>query len=124
MSLVAGTIIFTRDDQSYFLVADTLPKQQFYTVKMHRHEGDTALGSLLTGLKTDLGIDPNNLRLGEIAGWRMDGNEVISLYTLDAVDSTAFDLTRLDLVGVHFVSARDAAELLLDVDMMAAVRLD
>lgn len=124
MSLVAGTVIFTRGDKSYFLVADTLAKPKFYTVKMHRHEADTALGSLLTGLKNELGLDPENLRLGEIAGWHADDGEIVSLYTLDAVDPDAFNLKRLDLLGLHFVSTHEAAQLLLDVDMMVAVKLD
>jgi hypothetical protein len=126
MSRIAGTIIFTRDDMSYFLVVDDTV--DFYTVKMHRHNEDTALGTLLTGFKNELGIDVDNLRLGELAGWTKQGvdeqAELISLYTFEVVDPQKMDLNRLELLGMHFASAREVATLLQHVDMMTVAQLD
>ena len=128
MSLIAGTVVFTRNDQSYFLVTDEVPTPRFYTVKMHKHDGDTALGSLLTGMKDELGFDIDNLRLGELAAWHGQGLEtaedLISLYTFEPVDAARFNMVRLGMLGLQFMNAKDAADLLRNVDMTGVARLD
>ncbi|KAA8433236.1 hypothetical protein ACFQGR_06020 [Weissella sagaensis] len=128
MSLIAGTIIFTRDDQSYFLVTDELPKPKFYTVKMHKHDGDTALGSIVNGMRDELGIDFDNLRFGELAAWHLQESEssedLVSLYTFEAIDSKLLNLERLNLLGLQFINARDIGRLLKNVDMAGVIQLD
>lgn len=123
MSLIAGTIIYTKEDQTYFLVSDDQPRQKFYTVKMHKHENDTALGSLLEGLRHGLGVDPDNLRLGEIAGWQAN-EDIITLYTFDVINADSFDLKRLSQLGLHFVTATSAMNLLHEVDTNVVAKLD
>lgn len=127
MSYVAGTIIFTREDQSFFLVTDT-PVSRFYTVKLHRQAGDTALGSLLTGMKTELGIDIDNLRLGELAVWHESGeddnSDAFSLFTFEPIDISLLDFERLRAVGLQFMNARQAHQLLQNVDMSGVTSLD
>lgn len=127
MSYVAGTIIFTRDDQSFFLVTDT-PVSRFYTVKLHRQAGDTALGSLLTGMKSDLGINMDNLRLGELAVWheqgKQDNSDAFSLFTFEPIDISLLDFERLRAVGLQFINARQAHQLLQNVDMTGVTSLD
>lgn len=127
MSYVAGTIIFTRGDQSFFLVTDT-PDSRFYTVKLHRQAGDTALGSLLTGMKSELGIDVDNLRLGELAVWheqgQHDNTDAFSLFTFEPVDISLLDFERLRAVGLQFMNARQAHSLLENVDMSGVTSLD
>lgn len=128
MSMIAGTIVFTRNDQSYFLVTDEVPTPRFYTVKMHKHAGDTALGSILTGMKGELGINLDNLRLGELAAWHgkdlETAEDLISLYTFEPIDTTDFNMDRLALLGLQFMNAKDAAGLLTNVDMTGVARLD
>ncbi|AIG65833.1 hypothetical protein ACRHK7_01435 [Weissella tructae] len=127
MSYVAGTIIFTRGDQSFFLVTDT-PESRFYTVKLHRQAGDTALGSLLAGMKSELGIDVDNLRLGELAVWheqgQHDNSDAFSLFTFEPVDISVLDFERLRAVGLQFMNARQAHSLLENVDMSGVTSLD
>ena len=95
---------------------------------MHKHDGDTALGSILTGMKDELGFDIDNLRLGELAAWHGQGLEsaedLISLYTFEPVDATHFNMDRLGLLGLQFMNAKDAADLLRNVDMTGVARLD
>lgn len=128
MSLIAGTIIFTRDEQSYFLVTDEVPEPKFYTVKMHKHDGDTALGSIVNGMQDELGINMDNLRFGELAAWHTQGLEttedLISLYTFEPIDSEALNLDRLSLLGLQFVNAKDVVDFLKNVDMTGAMQLD
>lgn len=128
MSLIAGTIIFTRDDQSYFLVTDELPTPKFYTVKMHKHDGDTALGSIVNGMKDELGVEFENLKFGELAAWHLQGLEtsedLVSLYTFEPIDSSLLNLERLSLLGLQFINARDMQELLKNVDMTGVIQLD
>lgn len=128
MSLIAGTIIFTRDDQSYFLVTDELPKPKFYTVKMHKHDGDTALGSIVNGMRDELGIEFDNLRFGELAAWHLQelesSEDLVSLYTFEAIDSKLLNLDRLNLLGLQFINARDISGLLKNVDMAGVIQLD
>lgn len=127
MSYVAGTIIFTREDQSFFLVTDT-PVSRFYTVKLHRQAGDTALGSLLTGMKMELGVDIDNLRLGELAVWHergeQDNSDAFSLFTFEPIDISLLDFERLRAVGLQFINARQAHQLLQNVDMSGVTSLD
>ncbi|MBS0949334.1 hypothetical protein JK159_02905 [Weissella minor] len=128
MTLVAGTIIFTRDDQSYFMVKDDVPISKFYTVRMHKHENDTALGSLLEGMKEQLGLNLNNLRLGELAVWHSEGRadsiDSTSLYTFEVVDVSLINFERLAAVGMEFVNARHARDLVRNVDMSGVIKLD
>ncbi|MFL2019741.1 hypothetical protein [Weissella hellenica] len=128
MSLIAGTIIFTRDDQSYFLVTDELPKPKFYTVKMHKHDGDTALGSIVNGMRDELGIGFDNLRFGELAAWHLQelesSEDLVSLYTFEAIDSKLLNLDRLNLLGLQFINTRDISGLLKNVDMAGVIQLD
>jgi len=128
MAKIAGTIVFTRQDQSYFLVTDEVPVAKFYTVQMHKHDGDTALGSLLTGMKSELGLHLDNLRLGELAAWHETGlataEDLISLYTFEPVASDLIDLERLELLGLQFVNARDMKNLLKNVDIVGVKQLD
>jgi len=127
MSYVAGTVIFTRGDQSFFMVTDT-PVPRFYTVKMHRQAGDTALGSLLAGMKSELGIDVNNLRLGELAVWHergeQDNSDAFSLFTFEPVEIELLDFERLRAVGIEFMNARQAHKLLENVDMSGVTSLE
>lgn len=128
MSLIAGTVIFTRDDQSYFLVTDELPTPKFYTVKMHKHDGDTALGSIVNGMKDELGIEFENLKFGELAAWHLQGLEtsedLVSLYTFEPIDSNLLNLERLNLLGLQFINAGDIQKLLKNVDMTGVIQLD
>lgn len=128
MSLIAGTVIFTRDDQSYFLVTDELPIPKFYTVKMHKHDGDTALGSIVNGMKDELGIEFENLKFGELAAWHLQGLEtsedLVSLYTFEPIDSNLLNLERLNLLGLQFINAGDIQKLLKNVDMTGVIQLD
>jgi hypothetical protein len=126
MSQIAGTVIFSQNDMSYFLVTDD--QHEFYSVKMHRHQDDTALGSILAGMKNELGLDIDNLRLGELAAWRQhsdsEEDRLISLYTFEVVDFAKVDVERLGNLGLHFVSATEAAPLIKNVDMMSVAQLD
>ncbi|KRN32556.1 hypothetical protein [Weissella halotolerans] len=126
MSLVAGTVVFTRGDQSFFLVTEQAPRARFYTVKMHKHKNETALGSLLTGFKSDLGLSIENLRLSELAVWHDASLQVgpISLFTFTPVNIEAIDFERLHAVGLAFMNARDVRELLKSVDMTAVAGFD
>ena len=128
MAKIAGTIVFTRDDQAYFLVTDEIPVPKFYTVQMHKHAGDTALGSLLTGMKSELGLHIDNLRLGELAAWHETGlstaEDLISLYTFEPVAADCIDLDRLEMLGLQFVNARDMKSLLKNVDIVGVKQLD
>ncbi|MFL1696446.1 hypothetical protein ACJQWY_06575 [Weissella kandleri] len=127
MSLIAGTVYFTRADQTYFLVTDQ-PKSQFFTVKMHRHQNETALGTLLSGLREELGIDPDCLRLGELGTWHTQGletqDDLISLYTLELVDEKSLNMQRLRSVGMSFAQAKSVKDLIFNVDVTGVTRLD
>ncbi|MBM7616468.1 hypothetical protein JOC36_000001 [Weissella uvarum] len=128
MTLIAGTIIFTRDDQSFFMVKDGLPISEFYTVRMHQHEDDTALGALLAGMKDQLGLNLDNLRLGELAVWHREGRDdsidSTSLFTFEVIDDALLNFDRLEAVGMEFVNARDAVSLVKNVDMSGVIGLD
>ncbi|MCM0583375.1 hypothetical protein H9L19_01510 [Weissella diestrammenae] len=127
MSLIAGTVYFTQEDKTFFLVTDQ-PHSKFFTVKMHKHQGDTALGSLLNGIKGELGIDPNDLRLGELGAWHIKGGttaeDLISLYTLELVEPNRVDLKRLSDLGMSFASAANLSDLLTSVDVTGVAALD
>lgn len=127
MSLIAGTIYFTRGDQTFFLVTDQ-PASKFFTVKMHRHKKDTALGALLTGIRNELGIDPDTLRLGELGAWHTQGlmvqDDLVSLYTLELLDETTLNLERLSNLGMSFASAASLSNLITKVDVTRVTRLD
>ncbi|MDR3240559.1 MAG: hypothetical protein LBT37_00110 [Lactobacillaceae bacterium] len=127
MSLIAGTVYFTQEDRAFFLVTDQ-PHSKFFTVKMHKHDNDTALGSLLSGFKNELGIDPDNLRLGELGAWHISGGvtseDLVSLYTLELVDHDKLNLERLADLGMSFASADNLSDLLTNVDVTGVARLD
>ncbi|RRG18882.1 hypothetical protein D3P96_02530 [Weissella viridescens] len=128
MTLVAGTIIFTRADQSFFMVKDEQPIANFYTVKAHKHEEDTPLGSLLAGMKNQLGLNLDNLRLDELAVWHRaqpDGSkDSTSLFTFEVVDPDKINMERLAAVGMEFVNAKDALNLVTNVDMSGVIKMD
>ncbi|MDR3190352.1 MAG: hypothetical protein LBT80_03995 [Lactobacillaceae bacterium] len=128
MSMIAGTIIYVVDDKTYFLVADESADSSFFAVKMHRHDTDTALGSILHGLKADLGIDPNNLRLGELAAWHTKrgdtAEDLISLYTFTVVDPSLLNHQRIEMAGMHFKWAEGLVDLLKHVDVSGVTQLD
>lgn len=127
MSLIAGTVFYTDNEtnNTYFLVTDEIPQPNFYTVKMHRHNDETALGAIINGFKNELALNIDNLRLGELAGWHMRGDtDLIALYTFEVVNPAIFNHERLSMLGMHFANAKDLNSLLTTVDMNGVGRLD
>lgn len=127
MSLIGGTVFYTdiETNNTYFLVTDEVPQPNFYTVKMHRHNDETALGAILNGFKNELALNLDNLRLGELAGWHMKSDaDLIALYTFEVVNPAIFDHERLSMLGMHFANAKDLNSLLTTVDMNGFGRLD
>ncbi|MDY5164428.1 hypothetical protein RQW99_07765 [Leuconostoc falkenbergense] len=86
MSLIAATAIAVKDNLPYFLVEKTKDQTyRFFTTKMHRHNNDTSLGSVLRGLKSLGPVDFDDWRLGELTSVS-GGDSLMSIYSFDVKD--------------------------------------
>ncbi|MCM0598598.1 hypothetical protein [Periweissella fabalis] len=116
MSMVAGTIVMINDGMPLYLVKYVGEIASFLTVKMHKHAGDTALGTLLRAMQKD--FDINNLRLDELDSINVD-NQIGSLYVFNIVEP----IEMLPNNGYKFVEASSLHSLLETVDMSSAPKL-
>lgn len=82
MSLIAATAIALKENLPYFLVEEDEQGYHFFTAKMHRHNHDTSLGTVLRGLKTLGPVDLNQWRLGELTSVN-NGGVLMSLYAFE-----------------------------------------
>jgi hypothetical protein len=117
MSLVAGTIMVVQDGMPYYLVDRNEAEFNFLAAKMHEHEGDTALGTILKELANTITVD--ELRLEELTSVETsEGTNSLFVFT-----TVNFDNIDLDDSSLEFVQAAGLHELLETVDMGSAPQL-
>ncbi|QBO36815.1 hypothetical protein EQG49_10250 [Periweissella cryptocerci] len=117
MSIVAGTIAVIQDGMPYYLVVNNDNHYDFFTAKMHAHEGDTALGALLAAMEPHFVID--DLRLDELTSVTIN-DKLSSLFVFTTTD---FAEVQLDSTNFEFVQASGLHSLLETVDMGTAPQL-
>ncbi|MBS9338949.1 hypothetical protein G6R29_04825 [Fructobacillus sp. M2-14] len=81
MTMVAATVIAYDNDMPYFLVQEVDGKEQFMSVKVHRHHEQTSLGVILDSFSKAGVKDFDNWRLGELSTIEHQDGKMAPLYS-------------------------------------------